>query len=237
MILRERRALLDGFRRGDRAALLEVYRHYVPIVSRFLLRGFSFESNGRTLSFRGFRGGYEIEATLQEVFRRAFEEKARLAYNGLDPYQPYLLRIARNLVLNDLKAKQPILFRYRQGGPVLLESAEGPVDELPPVPPDAADRLEAEEVAQLVANFRASLDTRELGVFQARFEEGLAAERVAERLSLTRSQVRTTETKLRARFLEHMRSAGYLEHYRPLKVAAGAGALGVVLLLLFGGAG
>jgi len=233
VILLERRELLDGFRRGDKAALLEVYRHYAPIVSRFLTRGFTFDSQGQLCSFRGFRGGYEIEAALQEVFRRAFEEKARLAYNGFDPYQPYLLRIARNLVINDLKSKQPILFRFRQGGPVVLEPAQEEVEELAPVPPDAADRLEAEEVARLVASFRGTLDPREAGVFRARFEEGLASEKAALALSLTRSQVRTTEARLKERFLRHMQAAGYLDHYRLGKATPAA--LSGVLLLLLGG--
>src|SRR5262249_47400158 len=109
-LLLESRPLLDGFRRGDQAALLAVYRHYVRDVARFLTRGFSFSSDGKPCMFRGFAGGYEIEAALQEVFRRAFEERARLAYNGIDPYRPYLLRIARNAVINDLKSRHPILF-------------------------------------------------------------------------------------------------------------------------------
>ena len=34
---------------------------------------------------------------VQEVFLRAFDERARLGYDGLRPYRPYLLRIAKNL--------------------------------------------------------------------------------------------------------------------------------------------
>lgn len=234
MIMVEDRALLDGFRRGERGVLLQIYRHYVADVTRFLTRGFTFESQGRASAFRGFSGGYEVEAAVQEIFRRAFEEKARLAYDGLRPYRPYLLRIARNAVLNDLKAKQPILFRYRQGRPVVLDApteAERALEETPVATRSQDQLLEAEEVARLVAEFKAGLDPREQGVFQQRFEAGLSAERAAQALGLTRSQIRTTEDKLRARFLAHMQASGYLEHYGRAGLGA-AGAMAAAALLL-----
>ncbi|MCK6552709.1 sigma-70 family RNA polymerase sigma factor [Myxococcota bacterium] len=235
MIFEGRRALLDAFRRGDRDALLEVYRAYAADVARFLSRGFTFESDGRPCAFRGFRGGYEIEAAIQEVFRRAFEERARLAYDGLHPYRPYLLRIARNLVINDLKSKQPILFRFRAGRPVVLEPAsdDGP-EALPSSERSPEDELEASEVARLVAEFLGGLDERERGVFRLRFEEGLAAEVAAEQLGLTRSKVRTTEAKLRARFLEHMRRSGYLTAYREGRAGAAASVAALLLVASWG---
>jgi RNA polymerase sigma factor (sigma-70 family) len=215
VIFLESRELLDGFRRGDKSALLAAYRHYVRDVSRFLTRGFTFDSEGRGCSFRGFRGGYEIEAALQEVFRRAFEERARLAYNGIDPYRPYLLRIARNLVINDLKARQPILFRFRVGRPVIIPEAEqNELEEHLQVEQTPEELLESREVQQLVARFKAELDERSLAVFRARFEEALSAEEAAKKLGLTRSKIRTTESKVRATFLEYMQSSGYLTSYK-----------------------
>lgn len=234
MILVERRELLDGFRRGDRSALLEVYRHYVTDVSRFLSRGFTFDSKGRHCAFQGFRGGYEIEAALQEVFRRAFEERARLAYDGLRPYRPYLLRIARNTVINDLKSKQPILFRFRAGRPVILEASEEVIE---PVASTASpeDVAEAREVHELVVAFKRELDDRELAVFTARFEEGRSAVAAAAHSGLTRSQIRTTEAKLRARFLTFMQARGYLGHYRSSDGGFEHGVTAAMLLLALGG--
>lgn len=237
MLLTEDRALLDGFRRGDRAALLAVYRHYVADVTRFLSRGFTFTSRGRPCAFRGFRGGYEVEAAVQEVFRRAFEERARLAYDGLNPYRPYLLRIARNLVINDLKAKQPILFRYRQGRPVVLEApseAELAIERTPVAERAQDELLEAQEVQRLVDDFKAGLEARARGVFEQRFERGLSAEKAGAALGLTRSQVRTTEEKVRARFLAHMQDSGYLEHYARRGGAGGAAGAAAAIALLLG---
>jgi RNA polymerase sigma-70 factor, ECF subfamily len=216
MILLESRELLDRFRRGDRAALLDVYRHYVRDVAHFLTVGFSFDSQGQRCTFRGFHGGYEIEAAIQEVFRRAFEERARLAYDGINPYKPYLLRIARNAVINDLKSRHPILFRFRAGGAVILEPTP---DQAELEHARSADRTpeeihEAREVSQIVERFLSALDPKERELFRLRFEEGLAAEEAGRRIGFTRSQVRTKETKLRERFLAHMKSAGYLTDYK-----------------------
>jgi RNA polymerase sigma-70 factor (ECF subfamily) len=236
MILIESRELLDAFRRGDKPALHRVYEHYVADVSRFLMRGFTFDSQGRNCAFRGFRGGYEIEAALQEVFRRAFEERARLAYDGLRPYRPYLLRIARNLVINDLKAKQPILFRFRSGRPVILEPPPQDDPESEPAPTGTPEEIaEAREVHELVLAFKEQLDAREQGVFAVRFEEGLSAERAGEKLGLTRSQIRTTETKLRARFLSFMQSRGYLGHYRSSDAGVDQGVAAAMLVMALGG--
>jgi RNA polymerase sigma-70 factor (ECF subfamily) len=235
LILLERRELLDAFRKGDKSSLPAVYRHYVRDVAAFLTRGFTFSSSGKPCTFRGFAGGYEIEAAIQEIFRRAFEERARLAYNGLDPYRPYLLRIARNTIINDLKSKQPILFRFRAGAPVILDSAPTDPDQfVASSAPSAEDLLELEEVARLVERFRAALDERSRGVFRFRFEQGLSAEAVARELGLSRSQVRTTEAKLRKRFLEHMQGSGYLTGYPGKRAGLASDKLTSVFLVAWG---
>lgn len=236
MILVDDRDLLDRFRRGERAALLAVYQHYVTDVTRFLTRGFTFDSQGRHCAFSGFRGGYEIEAAIQEVFRRAFEERARLAYDGLRPYRPYLLRIARNAVINDLKSKQPILFRFRQGRPVILEpSAEETPESSPASTASPEEIAEAREVHELVVAFKAELDEREAAVFRARFEEGMSAERAGSAVGLTRSQIRTTEQRLRERFLAFMQSRGYLGHYGRRDAGLEHSVSAALLVLCFGG--
>lgn len=236
MILVEDRALLDGFRRGDKKALLTVYRHYVADVTRFLSRGFTFTSGGSPCSFRGFRGGYEVEAAVQEVFRRAFEERARNAYDGIHPYRPYLLRIARNAVINDLKAKNPILFRFRAGGPVVLEPAEEDtgIEAQPALTKSPEEELEVQEVAKLVTAFKEKLDDRSRGVFEHRFENGRSAEKAGAELGLTRSQVRTTETKLKKAFLAHMQASGYLTNFRSTTRGLEKSLATVALLLAWG---
>src|SRR5574341_691980 len=89
------RSFLDAFRRGDRAALAAVYEHYVAGVSAILRHGFAFSSGGARTRFHGYRSQFELEDILQEVFSRAFSERARLAWDGLTPYESYLAGIAR----------------------------------------------------------------------------------------------------------------------------------------------
>src|SRR5689334_16260622 len=105
-LLVERRELLDRFKRGERQALEEVYRHYVPEVAAFLQRGFTFQSAGRTLRFSGFAQPFDLDNALQETFTRAFRESARLGYDGLRSYKNYLLAIARNFVLDELRTRE-----------------------------------------------------------------------------------------------------------------------------------
>src|SRR5437762_10073842 len=96
-LLIERRELLDRFKRGERQALEEVYRHYVPDVAAFLQRGFTFSSGGRPLRFSGYAQPFDLDNALQETFLRAFKESARVGYDGLHPYKSYLFAIARKI--------------------------------------------------------------------------------------------------------------------------------------------
>src|SRR5262245_8136262 len=103
------RPLLDKFRKGDREALEQVYRHYAPQVALFLARGFSFHSQGREMYFRGYKEPFDLDNALQETFTRAFSQEARGSYDGLNPYKNYLFAIARNLVVSELRRRDFVL--------------------------------------------------------------------------------------------------------------------------------
>src|SRR6478736_7088326 len=105
-LLIERRELLERFRKGERKALEEVYRHYVSDVANFLQRGFSFNSRERTLRFTGYAQPYDLDNALQETFTRAFRESARVGYDGLHSYRNYLFAIARNLVVDEFRNRE-----------------------------------------------------------------------------------------------------------------------------------
>src|SRR5260370_32678632 len=121
-LLIERRELLDRFKRGERRALEEVYRHYAPELAAFLQRGFTFSSGGRPLRFSGYAQPFDLDNALQETFLRAFKESARVGYDGLHPYKSYLFAIARNLVLDEFRnrevAMSPFIDRLVVSGPV-----------------------------------------------------------------------------------------------------------------------
>src|SRR5260370_40880082 len=127
-LLIERRELLDRFKKGERRALEDVYRHYVSDVAAFLQRGFTFNSAGRSLRFVGYAQPFDLDNALQETFTRAFKESARLGYDGLHAYKNYLLAIARNLVLDEFRhrevAMSPFIDRLN-AGPAESAGAEG----------------------------------------------------------------------------------------------------------------
>src|SRR5262249_11634628 len=85
---------LQAFRIGERAVVEEGYWAYLSLVERIVRHGFrrtgAAEAAGVPTS--------EIADAVQEVFARAFREKARLAYDGIREYGPFLTTIARNVV-------------------------------------------------------------------------------------------------------------------------------------------
>src|SRR5262249_10922972 len=97
------RELLDAFRRGDREALARVYHHYVDAVARLVRYGFLLET--RNLRISGARDVDAENEIIQDVFVRAFGERARLGYDGIRPYRPYLLRIAKNLLVDQARSR------------------------------------------------------------------------------------------------------------------------------------
>ena len=72
--LREHPELIEPFRHADRRVTSLVYGVYMPGVETRLLNGFPGVS--------GLKDPWLIDEALQEVFRRAFDPKALLAYDG-----------------------------------------------------------------------------------------------------------------------------------------------------------
>jgi RNA polymerase sigma-70 factor (ECF subfamily) len=216
-LLVEQRALLDRFRRGERSALEEVYRHYAPDVAAFLQRGFTFLSAGRHLRFAGYQQPFDLDNALQETFVRAFKESARLGYDGLHPYKSYLMAIARNLVLDELRRREVAL------SPALEPVAAGDGEEARPAAAiveagaagggSAEHELLGRELAQLYAAFVARLPDRDRTFFRHRFEEQRTQVEAGGLSGLSHMQARTLEKKLRRAFLEFMQANGYLEAY------------------------
>jgi RNA polymerase sigma factor (sigma-70 family) len=212
-LLLERPQLLLRFRAGDRSALEEVYRFYMGTVATFLARGFTFRSGEKMLSFAGFREPFDLDNALQETFTRAFRESARSGYDGLHPYRSYLLAIARNLVLDQL--------RRRDIPAGLLTEVEGGFAEKRDsfgegFSGDTGERaLLQQEVARLCARFVGELSERDRRFFEARFDQQRTQVEAGMAVGLSHMQSRTLEKKLRQRFLAFMHSKGYFEGYAP----------------------
>ncbi|HSI05446.1 MAG: RNA polymerase sigma factor [Myxococcota bacterium] len=221
-ILSEDRALLDRFRGGERDALTVVFTHYAPHVASLLKSGFGFSAGGQRVRFGGYKRVFELEDALQEVFKRAFSERARMSYDGLRPYAAYMAVIARNLVIDQYASRRRELLHFN------FEDSTTANDDDSPAPGGRPEReLLASELRGVIDDFRAKLDEREQTIFKLRFEENLSHAGITERTGLTASQVKTTEAKLRGALMRHLRKHGYLDeraaHVTPAAEVAPSG--------------
>jgi RNA polymerase sigma-70 factor (ECF subfamily) len=176
--LRSRPALLTSFREGDREAMSEVYWAYVERVERVVKR----------LLPRA-----DLPDVVQEVFMRAFAETGRRGYDGLRDYAPYLLTIARNIVID----------RARRA------CRELPTDELPVIEaaeeePEAWDEP---ETMRIVDTYLRELSPDLRAIHAQRYERGLPQREAAAELGISRQQLRTREARLRAGLADALRKA------------------------------
>jgi DNA-directed RNA polymerase specialized sigma24 family protein len=92
--LRDLPDLLARFRADDEGARTKVYLMFVKRVEAWMRRGFPLRSGKRV---PGLRNDDDHAEAVQEVFLRAFEDQARLGYDGSVTYWTYLSAIARNV--------------------------------------------------------------------------------------------------------------------------------------------
>jgi RNA polymerase sigma-70 factor (ECF subfamily) len=173
--------LLEAFRRGERWALEHVYRAHVRMLDGYLL----------TLARAG--RAYELSQpsaiadSLQEVFIRAFSQGAREAYDSARPYAPYLRRIAKNLFIDQLRARGRTLEEP-------LETLPDASDTLPPEAEPSADP----RVTTVLSAYLASLPPPLLAVYEQRFVLGNSQETACSALGVTRRRLRTDEERLKS---------------------------------------
>lgn len=191
------RWVLTGFRAGDTRALTEVYREHAPQIARQLRFGFSFESAGRAHRFVGYGSGFELHDALHETFRRAFEPRARLAYDGLRPYGPYLSTIARNVVLRGFRAGRR---RF-----VELDETAAPAEVVDAGFASPEVEVGRRQVRRLVRAFMDELDASQRRLLDVRFIEGKSQRDAADELGLGRQQVRSREARLRKQLIAYLK--------------------------------
>ena len=174
----DRPDLLRRFRAGDRAALEEVYFAYVDLVAHVVRQSFH---------------GAEAADLIQETFARAFAERARLGYDGLRPYKPFLMTVCRNLVVDEAR---------KRGREVVVE------DPPEPLPGDAAADPEWADAATVgvVERYVAGLDGKLRALYEERYVKDRSQNEAAAALGLTRQKVRTLEDRLRRGLQEALRA-------------------------------
>jgi RNA polymerase sigma factor (sigma-70 family) len=170
--------LLVAFRRGDRSALERVYRSHVRGLDGYL------HEITRRWGSAELSQASALADLLQEAFIRAFSEDARRSYDGVRDYAAYLKGIAKNLVIDSLRAK---------GREVLTD------------PDDFDDEVAAGEdghsldphVATVLSAYLTEIDGALRSVYEQRFARGLSQEDACAALQISRRSLRTAEAKLR----------------------------------------
>lgn len=186
------RTLLQQFREGRREALMAVWQHYYPLVRSLAVRG----STGH----RGFSSPADVDDAISATFLAAFQESARLSYDGITPYGAFLVGIGRNVMrrIAFKNAREPV-----------LEPCVAEMDQTADPSPEQ-DFLSREESAVL-ARFQDGLTPEERDVLCGYYRDGLSEERLAEGLCRTRYQVRKTLARVEKRLRIFLRRHGMEE--------------------------
>ncbi|HEX6767580.1 MAG TPA: RNA polymerase sigma factor [Polyangiaceae bacterium] len=170
-------ALLEAFRRGDRNALERVYRLTIDEVERFV---------GARLARAGRFSGANLADLVQDVYLRAFSASARAGYDGERDYLPYLLTLARNVLIDWL----------RRGARELVDARA--IEAL--VDPTARDPSEAElfepELVSAAQRYVERLPPELRNVHEQRFIRAEPQKSAAQALGVSRQNLRTLERRL-----------------------------------------
>ena len=205
-IFSQNRALLEQFRSGDRDALAEVYRFYFEDVYRLAQYGFSTRAGVRAQSLA--READRLDFT-QDVFVRAFSPSARSSYDGLRPFRPFLIQIARNLRIDQLRqaGREP----SRNGHSFEFDVDIDALIEQNAAWPEAAAAdadLHWQRMLNETSVVLVSLERDVQEIARLRFVEELSQADVAEKLGVTRRRVRTLESRLLGGVRRHLARAG-----------------------------
>lgn len=206
-LLVDDRELLAGFRDGQREALDRIYRYYAPRITRFLRNGFMYTSSGQPTSFPGIVAPFELEGAVQEVFARALTARARASYDGLRPYEGFLVGIARNVVLDRLRKQARRGERIEMPEVIEQRAVAAGATAAPPAPEQSLDERRGRDLVQ--AFLAAECKGRDLELYRLRYEDELSQVATAEAAGLTRIQIRRWEAGFRGRLLRYLKRQRY----------------------------
>lgn len=210
------RALLDGYRRGERWALERVFERYADDVARTLRAGVVVEVQGQRTRVGGGLLEHELEVLVQETFLRAFGERARQGYDGVRPFGAYLATIARNLLIDRGRAEQRRA-RTHVAGQDLERLPDDDVQR------DTSALLEERELSRLIGRFEEELPEPERTIFHLRYAGQKSHRETAAAIGLSEIQIRRRDSRIRTQLLAFLRQHGFLRNAR---VSIGTSLLG-----------
>ena len=193
-IFQNNRALLDRFRAGDKAALSEVYFFYINEIEGLI------RSGHKTPNAFFIRDLDKQQDLVQEIFIRAFSKPARTAFDGLRPYKPYLLSIAKNVIIDYLRRlpKEALGFSLNDGDDEQLINAysSGIIRDIETESRESG--VHWERCLSVSKDYVASLSETQQRFIELRFRQEMPQLLVAKSLKMTRWKVRALEKKIQA---------------------------------------
>jgi RNA polymerase sigma factor (sigma-70 family) len=176
--------LLRRFRAGDQAALDLVYRTYLSRVTAIVRSG-----------LRWSRGGacrppvWAAMDLVHDVYLRAFAPAARMSFDGLRDYGPYLFAVARNVMIDWARREDREIPTDWQHMETLAEA----VAETRSPDPHGDPQL-----SWVVRRYLDELEPALRAVHDVRYQRGLSQREAAQAIGLSRQELRTLEARLHA---------------------------------------
>ncbi|MCC6619763.1 MAG: sigma-70 family RNA polymerase sigma factor [Deltaproteobacteria bacterium] len=166
-----------------------VYRSYASLIHLVVRQGFG--------GFRGFYDPATRDDAVQTVFAAAFEERARLAYDGVHDYARFLRGLAHN-VCRQMLDRDRRFARVPEPAPDAASAA----------PDLEADLIDAES-RRICRAFADTLkDPLERAVLTRYFTDGAAEEALAPELGLTRYRLRKIIAAVKKKMTRHLAEHG-----------------------------
>ncbi len=197
--------LLEPYRCGDDEALAAIYQRYKARVERFLSSGFVFNSGSKVCCFRGFESHGDLDDAVAETFKRALGPAAREGYDPAYSFERYLLRIARNWVLQHMRTERRAENRSQS---LAHFSSLTPLSGVTPAPLlNPEEEAALTQVRQKLADSLDELEATERQLIDWLLE-GRSQRDIARLSGLSRNEVRTLVYGLRRRLRRSMSQRG-----------------------------
>jgi RNA polymerase sigma-70 factor (ECF subfamily) len=165
--------LMVALRGGNREALAELVQRYQNDIFRFCLHYLRDYERARELA--------------QETFVRVYI--ARQRFDEARKFRPWVLCIARNLSLNELKRKKSVHMESLEEYASTAREDDGALQRSSEDTPD--QELMAQERREVLAALLNALDAESREIIMLRFFEKMAARDIAEVVGSTEGAVRT----------------------------------------------
>ena len=183
-------------------ATLERFCDGDPEAFAALVRGF--DSLVRSIVARYFRGAFEREEAMQEIWLRAFQKRAALDPSRAAELPGWLATLSRHACV-DLLRRAP---RERP-----LPTAEGEAEVELAADAEQPALVEARELGEAVVAFEAQLEGPWRAFFRLHFVEGIPYEEIAQRLDISRLRCKYMKKVLAARARESVALLAALGRY------------------------